>query len=478
MAVPLVEGMAQLKWSWFRDKHRLSDFVLLNSVSQSVAGGEWFCFTFCQSLAIGPFAQQVVSINSRTVPSESPGSIQICTSTETYLDYAEGAGPGLNLVPLNTIGAIYEGIFQSQSRNSSVTPACASGNCTFRDYQSLGFCSQCADISSEVTHEGVCDPSAIGFPNCTFSLPNGLALGMLDSSTIIATSGLNLLQVDVNELPNIVKFTALTSPGLYGSPADVKAAECALYFCVITYHSEVIAGQLTENITSTATSSNKADYWTTESVAATPGTCIVNGTEKIPPYHDGDGCTYIIDGLSGMAMANTLSPLLSGSGTLQVINRPQWSSNTIQAIDNLDNINNVFTSLSTALTAHARTQVCAGSANGTVWIEESYIHVQWSWMIFPAALVGLNAVFFFLTMAKTREQYIWKSSPLPLLLLGSNISSPSSIQDDPRLSHMEDVSSKMNLLLEPTNAGVKLVTRTTSAESIRLHALLATPLED
>jgi hypothetical protein len=420
------------------------------------------------AVAVGPFAQQVVSIKSRTIVTGSDASVPVCNTT-IYNHYAEGIGPGLNEAQLHTIGAIYEGILQAgqNQNNNSVIPACSSGNCTFGTYQSLGFCSQCADISSRFVLEGDCDLESSTLPLCTIRVPGSVAIRVPDRTIINATVGSSLLQLDVRELPLILNFTAITNPGgMPRSLSNIKATECALSFCVKTYRSQVSQGRFTETATPTPMTTNFTSFWLPGSqYSVAPRTCIVNGGEQRPPYADGDGCTYMIDAFSGLALVNSLSRLLNGTGSRVVSNRPSWTSDTIRALersvsDGSGGIENVFESLATALTTDARSQVCRGSVNGISQTNEPYIHVQYLWMILPTVVVGLNVVFFVATLLHTRNQQIWKSSPLPLLFLGSDADLPESIGDDQRLSHMEEVSDRIQMRLESTESGsVKLVAR-------------------
>ncbi|EED19723.1 conserved hypothetical protein [Talaromyces stipitatus ATCC 10500] len=327
MAIPLAEGLAQLK----------CDFEALNAAGTSMKAAAMILLRFlpCHLVSLGsfvllagaaiaPFAQQVISIKGRLADSDSLGSIPICDYNRSYDDWDEGAGPGMNLVPLDTIGAIYEGLLQAPNRNNvSVNPSCSRGNCTFGKHQSLGFCSKCADISCKMIPQGDCDNENDFDSECILRLSNRYELE-IDSTmdtTINATTDWELLELDVKGLSVIVNFTALTSPANRTKiRANARATECTLYFCVATYRSKIDASRFTEKTTSTATITNKSlgiDWDPYAIYSASPATCIVNRTEKRPSYHDGDGCTYPIHGTSGMAMANSLVAPLTGSGGQQ-----------------------------------------------------------------------------------------------------------------------------------------------------------------
>lgn len=413
------------------------------------------CFIIVVAAAIAPFVQQVIAIEMRPVHSSESSSIQVCNSS-LYKDWCEGEGPGMNKVPLSTTGAIYTGIFESQSPNSnSIMMDCPTGNCTFAPYQSLGFCSRCANITDSL------DLNITGFgtlQNYKYELPNGWNFTTATNMMYLmnATAYRDLIQLDPTGWPLITNFTAITAAG-YGVPPDISATECALSFCVHTYQASVKNGKFSEKLVATDTSSNYSMTAATDNIALTPKTCHYNGTTYHPPYTN-DNCTYKISWLSLLSMSNSLRPLLKGKGSLFISNRPSWSSDTTRAIyglyGNFTEISGMFDSLASSLTTHARSKVCAATVPGTTWTVESYVRVRWAWMILPIALVAFMLVFFVATIWNTRNQFIWKSSPLALLF--SNVDAPNALDVHPELSKMEKTSQKIRAKLETTANGVRL----------------------
>ena len=58
--------------------------------------------------------------------------------------------------------------------------------------------------------------------------------------------------------------------------------------------------------------------------------------------------------------------------------------------------------------------------NGTVFVSEVYVSVDWAWLVLPGALVMIGIVFLVLTILANRQQrlFLWKSSILPVLFHG------------------------------------------------------------
>ncbi|KAF7172022.1 hypothetical protein CNMCM6106_006339 [Aspergillus hiratsukae] len=274
-----------------------------------------------------------------------------------------------------------------------------------------------------------------------YTLPSSLFLNTTARApyTIKATTNVDLVRLDTSGLPLILNFSAITTPGNTMSP-KVTAMECALYFCVSTHQAEaeVKRGDLTEDSFPTMTISNHS---TTDLTLNT--------------------CNYAIHWLSILAMRNTLGPLVSGFGTLPVSNRPYFASDTLRALygqcGNLTQVNGTFASITAALTANARNCVCQGSVPGDAWTSESYISIRWLWILLSVVLVVLCILFFIVPVIHTRNQYIWKSSPLALLCADLHIDGSAqplkSGKIDPDQKRLDDVAelSKSNLKMEQRN---------------------------
>lgn len=412
-----------------------------------------------------------MGIKERSVDAAGGSSIQVCGS-DLYIDYDEGSGPGQNRVPLSTLGAIYSGIFQEQSPNSkNVLMDCATGNCTFTPYQSLGVCSRCSNITNSLKMEkqSMSVPSLASY---NYTLSNGFYFSTAPNTNymINATTNKPLLSLNTTDLAVILNFTAITSTGsAYGSAPDVSATECALYYCVDTYEAAVNRGKFTETVTSNIATSNYSSSPTgsmgsLSNIGIVPETCYVNGTRLDNPHSA--NCTYNVNWLSLLSMSNSLSPLLKGHGSRPISNRPEWSSDTVEALyglyGNYTEINSVFESLASSLTTHARSKVCHSTKNGTAWTTQSYVQVRWPWMALPIALVVLSLVFLVVTVVHTRRQYIWKSSPLALLFSDLRVDGSKDFRRDPTLKGMESTSRKMDVWLESSADGPRLKAVATS----------------
>lgn len=297
-----------------------------------------------------------------------------------------------------------------------------------------------------------------------YRLPNGLSFTTSQTGMyrMNATSGLDLLELDVKDKALIINFTAISAAG-YGVPPQISATECSLYFCVDTFTAAVKDGVFSENRTLVSTASNSSLSNYAQDIALTPDTCYSDGKQYEKPYKSGENCTYNVNWVSRIAMQTSLAPLLRGNGQMIMSNRQSWSSNTVKALygmeGNFTDINSVFNSLSSTLTLNARSKICKSTILGKAWTVQSFVHVRWLWLILPGALVVLSTGFLVTTIVHTRNQYIWKSSPLALLFSDLLVDAPTPLRPDPTLRGMENTSRNMEVLLETSReGGVKLKT--------------------
>ncbi|KAL5358280.1 hypothetical protein BJX96DRAFT_163644 [Aspergillus floccosus] len=491
MALCVSECLGQLKWSWFQDGHRLSDLTLIDSASRGVAGAVYFllktlprhlitfgCLIIVLAITTEPFVQQVVAIEQKLIPAEDLASIQICNAS-MYKDFTHGGGPGLNALPLHSLGALYSGLFRAQGY-SSMTSAmqCPSGNCTFGPYQSLGICSRCANIT-ELLHgskrtfaiEGDEHLSSYD-PYYYYELPNGLAWNSSERRLINTRTDVDLLRLNSSNTALITNFSAIAltidslwsePPSGWGGSPKLNATECMLYFCVRSYEAAVHAGGLSENTTSISSYSNYSSSAPLNNIFLTPNECYFNATRQ-KAYGDNEHCAYMLSPFSHLAMRNTITPLLKGHGGSINSLRKDWSSDTIEAIygeeGSLADISSVFESIATALTNNARTNVCKTAAQGTTWMVQSFVAVRWQWLTLPAFLLVLSTSFLIATIVQTRNQYIWKTSPLALLFSDIFIHDTSSVKFEPNFRQMDHTARRTKVRLETSSGSIKF-----SAES-------------
>jgi hypothetical protein len=252
----------------FRSLQDSSLFSDANSLSRQIVSSTAALITIA-AMAIDPFTQQIIDYYSQPVAVTSRQSGIPRTNNFTE---AGGADTGL---PIN--GALYKGFFSSgQAGDSNPSFNCPTGNCTFDPYYTVGICSYCDDITSQVVVSENCDvcrtPDS-GFQGdaCTQSLPNGnLTITQCDYAGNLFVSGTEFSATYISSLksPLDISFqrtyfqAMMFSASQRGCPGQIppyfsnggsclRAVECGLYPCVRGYNGQVKSGNFTERLEST-----------------------------------------------------------------------------------------------------------------------------------------------------------------------------------------------------------------------------------
>jgi hypothetical protein len=445
LLLPLTNGLSQVKWLWYRDNtlgegrsRKLINFQRFDDASRGPWGALQMlfhvigsplaivgCLTMATSFLFDPFVQQTVTYPSRTV---TGGTAEILrTNTYTDNDPFSSAG-GIN-ISLSTKAAVYDGLLldDMHKASSSISPTCNTGNCTFKEYTSLGICSHCLNTTSELT---VLCPNGTPLPcdnNITYA-PNGLMLlsnprnlytlnidqdegGILNASYGPLMSDY-LQNLSVSWLTN---FTMIGRDG-YG-PA--MGFDCVLSVCARKYSADVQQGNFSETIEQSFV--NKS-LWTpafeTEGVTITiPGSSLLSGHDEVfrMPFSTQ---TSLQAFLAGNVFA------APDEGGMEIIaknnDQLQSTSDWMQALyeHGVSNVPDTLERLAISLTNHMRQQ--GVPATGTATKEQTFIKVRWAWLILPLILEALAVAFLTGAIVKTVKGDVpaWKASALALVFHG------------------------------------------------------------
>ncbi|CAG7944807.1 unnamed protein product [Penicillium salamii] len=201
----VAESLGQLKWMWFwKSRKPLRDFQSFDSASRGPWGSVVMLWQHkgatiaslgalitILALAFDPFLQQVLTFPLRQIPMPSSSNShdssfsQVYNISPPYIPRADRLLPyeipeELEAYTTNFRDAILSGIWSSPSQ---INPTCASANCTWEPFRSVGYCAKCADLTRSARLVG-CDK--VSFPysmpfnstityaqstNCTISLP-------------------------------------------------------------------------------------------------------------------------------------------------------------------------------------------------------------------------------------------------------------------------------------------------------------------
>lgn len=377
-----------------------------------------------------------------------------------------------------TISAVTPGVIGPMMigmLNESLIPSvpfdCPTGNCTYpKPYHSSGYCSQCSDVSDQVTRTNdfqwrwEAANFNLSISNQTISISgNGdvMAIRAVDSSQKTSISSIQIMASQLTHCEN----NSSTPWGCrtYG------AATCEIYPCVISYTGEVNVGTLKETITNTSAVWSTGLYNDPHFLGTIDVSCLntseMNALQQIGfdvspdtkwlAYNESyvsngrnltinetivrPECLYATDLAQIGSISSFFSSVFDNAVVSKFVSMTGIFTNgemPWQAIwnqGNLDfiNVQQNFDGLAEAMTYYARNSptdpregvVGANYWNGTSYRDTACIQIQWQWITYPATAIFGAMIFLFGTMVMTRTTLEvngqdYKTSILPLMFHG------------------------------------------------------------
>jgi hypothetical protein len=246
---------------------------------------------------------------------------------------------------------------------------------------------------------------------------------------------------------------------LNSTPTSV---DCVLYWSVYDWFDTRMVNYTINSVTDLAS-------WTDTSIAAqtsylqpndivlTPPNCWSDAGE---PNLDTSQCVKTIIAFSQTGPQNFFkSPIGFTSTASRDSSTGRWdvSSEFIQVLFTtavysdaiVGAYTNITHNIALGMTNNIRQQLkdaeSSGEAQGITYLWTATFHIRWVYMVVPALLVILSAVFLIITIVKSVGHEKWKSSSLPLLFHRLRVT-PSSLPK--YLMDMEDVASSTVVHLE------------------------------
>lgn len=461
LLVPVAGAISQAKWTWFSAPRgrALESFEVIDQSSRGAWGSlRLLWHTRCchlmsigalitiLALAFDTFSQQVITVDFRNL--EDPAYKNVATVPRSQSITVEDA---VDEFPIKA--AIANAIYNTDIPD---LPAyCPTGNCTWPRIPSLGMCGGCTNVTDALNK--TCHAGGAGYQGCNYTLPSGTFFtyswmdgsgpsrgGFEDFFVSSATNGRVYNSSDPSaSIPISISENGGGGGGLSTVPVytthfeaiyqqssgntrsnsigTISATECALWFCVQVYDISTTLGKQTRNVSAT---------WTTvlyprgrEDWDSLPFANIPADFNIVPA-----NTTYSLSYLQLQSITDSFS----------------WNQNINQTIDSMnEEASNLIVSSDLA------TSMWEGSGNWTQWINalsrsltnaicttwpvpnstdskyyagqvsstQSYVHVRWAWLAFPAAMLLSSLVFLLSSMWQTHRSntHAWKDSALVLL---------------------------------------------------------------
>ncbi|KAF8854095.1 hypothetical protein BDZ45DRAFT_50013 [Acephala macrosclerotiorum] len=446
LAVPLSNGISQLKWDQFKKKSTpLTDMDLFDQASRGPLGafnliarargrsmGSFGAAITILAFALGPFSQQVATYQNRMIGTDRAAKLPVAVNYTGVLPGDSSSNGFVPILPMKA--AVYNGLFAEANPLAPLTVTCETGNCTWPAVNSLAVCSTCIDVTSMMSRyceNGV--PANGSYSECGWQLPNG---SKLNSSTDVF-SMTTMLPSPFGLLPysTILQLFFMGTEAQSGAPLNYNpwAKQCTLEYCVETIEAAVTDGKLSQNVTATTKNTTTVDVGTTKgnipvSIRAPNTSSSVFISEAAALGIQSWFATLFTNGSasrnSTVGVTNDQSVVVNltvgiSSGTTY------FDSDIVQTFywdyyEYTDGIGKAMTDLATAMTVAFRSFNGVNQIPGTALGMEVHLHVRWSWIVVPVLVVFSTMLFLALVTFNARRHKVplWKSNTLAVMFCG------------------------------------------------------------
>lgn len=490
MLVLVPSCLSQLKWNRYQSPTPLYHMQLYDQASRGAWGSFQILWRITPglatmgallmilSLAIDPFAQQILAFPSRSVlASNETAFVQ---ATHTYGNKTTGSlFDSTSSLPSSMMAALLSGVALT---SSPLEPKCTSGHCQYPEFVTLGLCSRCQDITSQTNQS--CDVDAqimkvyskLGWSdvllhapeNCTYTLPDGYQISSirqdvhynytvwemgLHNTPILSTQRVKWFAESRGSLPTAGIEKPLMSfiSSRYSNPVNVYTREnytehekkptistCAIYPCERQYknndHSESDRLQLYKTqLLVPNVDANDLDS-VPQVILGSP-----NQMEQLSP-----GAKYSIESNTWYYLNHTVTGLLS-----YYHSEMKGLSGVIDVIMNgVENVDEAMNSMTASMSDAMRSDSTGFTIPGKAFRDESYIHVRWPWIILPSLAVLFSIMLFIATAITSRRlnTMLWKDSVLPLLMFRLQTDSAEDIESLSKVDEAERISRNIKVV--------------------------------
>ncbi|KAM6518621.1 hypothetical protein FSOLCH5_007384 [Fusarium solani] len=420
-------SISQLKWLYFKKRPRtMSNFQSFDEASRGVSGSTKFLFTVGWNLAtlgalitilrlsLAALTQQVVEIGDRPVATPDSNATFGYTH-EYYRNLAkELANAGDEAIPQDPKmqAAILQGLYDI----STFARFSCSGSCAWnQSVVSLGFKSQCKNVTQETLDTESCNGSRQSQFNCSMTTPGGLGITTHNFHTDYATTFyLNATAVvkdefdtgpgNNSEFARLVVFRATSDHNFATFNANVT--ECSLSLAAYEYSGAKSNGT-TFNFDKTEEIDLGKNPWKLDNSSV----FAINESKA-------DGIPRLeiskpdLRALQNFFESSTIvTEWVEGSrGNENIAVSP--------ALGGTANVTRLMDKMATSMTDYLRSGPNSQTATGQRVEVVTYVTIRWLWFIGPAAIELAALLFALLTIAsnrKSRKVPLWKSSALAVL---------------------------------------------------------------
>ncbi|KAJ0419140.1 hypothetical protein BJY00DRAFT_166311 [Aspergillus carlsbadensis] len=441
-ATALMHGVSvfisQLKWLYFKNgPHKLMDFEIFDEASRGVWGAVLLLTTVKWNLAtigafitilrltFSPFTQQVVLIEQRDVITPADNVTFGYAHNYTRFLTHDLVNADSNGIPQDSgmQSAVYRGLYGITTAEAFSCP----GACRWTEsYISLGFRTECKNVTEETLRSYSCDAVRGGWRHCNMTTPAGLNLTarqvLTDSATVYNMSVSSLISESILELPET--FPEITRFAIYRSTPkfpnydmlDINVTDCSLFLTVHEYSGARSNGSDFSLLDKREVDFGVKNPWTLSDapIGAMHEPIYINATTT----SDGTQVPKLEIGYANLLALNNFFASATMASEWVEGNYNNRNLGVAAALMGDVPLDTRFAGMATAMTEYLRYGPNTLLARGETIHSEAYVSIRWGYFVVPIVIEGLAILFAVLSVfsnRRSRRVPLWKASALAVL---------------------------------------------------------------
>ncbi|KAL8832188.1 MAG: hypothetical protein Q9191_000404 [Dirinaria sp. TL-2023a] len=482
MIVPLSAALGQWKWNRVGGVERsLGEFSAISDATQSPWASIKLLFRFhggavaavgallvlCMQ-AVEPFVQQTIKYPSLQTAIQVPATLPI----SNRLQFQTGQ-EGLDAPPdFATKAGFYNGLFGTASPGRyAVTPTCTGVKCTWSDYYTLGFRSSCVNITHRVRMNNFTDKQ--GAPQTRYSLPNvTLVTPGTDTGTGTYVYNASFSGGDFGASNKANTFSSsfnITFLAVLGYTTHENSTHNSEPVVLSTSHTLPVADSCTLQLcVKKFTDASFSNHSLVENEVPDPGLGDDFLASVQPP---GTKLNFSVDVASWGGLSDWLDSALTGGYVDNAASGENYKASAdardavyqtmIGGRDGIS-LESLFNNVADSLTQVMRMANGPGPLNGivdgTTYVTETVVQVQWNWFSLPFVVVGLILLYLLGMMLSSLGTPTWKDQTLATLCHGLDEKAMAAVAALQRSTAMEAEAKKLQIRLITDQKGSRLTT--------------------
>lgn len=356
-------------------------------------------------LAMGPFAQNATTTMTRATAISDARNLQARIYNYTVDAKYPGVpdpGSGMKRAWEN---AWYGPVSRSDASILSLRPLCATGNCTFPEFQTLGALGKCVDLSPNITF--VCS-NATSHGQCTYRIV-GTAVSLDDAQMSFQMStdvNLGIIGDDLGVPQQFTNFDAIARL----DNNTVVASKCVTYPAILTLNSSVVNGIPSET-QSKPPIVNTTAHFDVDGLGASQYFSITTSSDAAAAA---DAEAFYLTNTSTIAIQNYGRSVFSGLANDSAALLPQLVLAAIQKGTLPARNSDMAAAMSLQFRLRdAHHSFVAGQSLRTL----EYFRVRWAWLSLPLGIpvATFLSLLYTVVVARRRGQGKWRADAYTLI---------------------------------------------------------------